>query len=192
MIEATLREIVNYWQSREDECGLGVDWAEADHRCWRCGYKCRLHRCHIIPNALEGPADPSNLVLLCGRCHREAPNVDDPRMMWVWLRTTCVSFYNMYWTIRGVQEFEVMFGRKPLTGPEFEHVSSESATELLRSQMQRATIHFGEGRMNPATIACILALIEEKITGKLPERRPYSPNDRQLTESVLGKPLGQP
>lgn len=78
-------DIVNYWVSRQDECGLAVDWAEAHERCWRCGYKSRLHRCHIVPNAQGGPDEPSNLVLLCGRCHREAPNVADPSFMWLWL-----------------------------------------------------------------------------------------------------------
>jgi hypothetical protein len=96
----------------------------------------------------------------------------------------------MYWTIRGVQEFEVMFGRKPFTSlPGFDHVTKESALQLLKSQMERATIHFGEGRMNPATIACILALIEEKITGTLPQPRAYSPLDRDMFETYFGKPL---
>src|SRR5262249_7661154 len=69
-------------QCREDECGLGVDWSEAEERCWRCGYKSSLQKCHIVPDSLGGAARPSNLVLLCCRCHREAPNVADPRFMW--------------------------------------------------------------------------------------------------------------
>lgn len=44
------RDVVDYWSAREDECGLGVDWADAGNRC-----------------------------------HREAPNVSDPRYMWMWI-----------------------------------------------------------------------------------------------------------
>lgn len=107
------REIVDYWTSRESECGLGVDWAEADERCWRCGYKSVLHGCHIVPDSLGGPNAPSNLVLLCGRCHREGPNVADARFMWIWMGSTCVPLHDTYWTERGLQEFEKCLGESP-------------------------------------------------------------------------------
>ena|SRR5258708_1429162 len=165
------KEIVDYWSGRESECGLGVDWAEAHQRCWRCGYKSVLHRCHIVPDSLGGPNATSNLVLLCVRCHREAPNVADARFMWIWMRSTCAPLYDSYWTTRGFQEFERMFDRKPFVTPEFDGVSEKHVLTLLREEMQGVTIHFGEGRLNPSTIASILALIEERITGRPPRRR---------------------
>jgi 5-methylcytosine-specific restriction endonuclease McrA len=76
-IRTQLKDIVAYWETLQDESGLSVDWAEALERCWRCGYKSALQRCHIVPDALGGSDTPSNFVLLCGRCHREAPNVAD-------------------------------------------------------------------------------------------------------------------
>ena len=163
------REVVDYWSRREDECGLGVDWADGLRRCWRCGFKSVLHGCHIVPGSKNGLDAASNLVLLCGRCHREAPNVADARFMWIWLRSTCVSLYDMYWTERGVQEFEKMFGRKPFATPEFASITAEQTTVLLRKQMSKVTRHFGEGSLNPSTIASIFALIEEQVTGRLPE-----------------------
>lgn len=87
-MNVTHREIVEYWAARESDAGLGVNWSEAETRCWRCGYEGRLERCHIVPSALGGADEPHNLVLLCKRCHREAPNVADPRYMWIWLRKT--------------------------------------------------------------------------------------------------------
>lgn len=166
-ISTQRKQIVNYWAVREDECGLGIDWAEAHERCWRCGYKSTLHRCHIVPDSLGGIDDPSNLVLLCGRCHREAPNVADPRFMWIWIRATGVSFYDTYWTIRGMEEFEKMFSRKPfITLSDYSGSMEKIMDEfkvLLSEEIESATIHFGEGRMNPSTIACILYRIEEKL-----------------------------
>ncbi|WP_408639329.1 HNH endonuclease [Nocardia yamanashiensis] len=83
---STHYEIVDHWSMVEDESGLAIDWAEAHERCWRCGYKAKLERCHIVPDALGGAATPDNLVLLCSRCHREAPNHENPIYMWRWLR----------------------------------------------------------------------------------------------------------
>lgn len=72
------RDVVDYWSAREDECGLGVDWADARNRCWRCAREARLELCHIVPASRDGLRKSSNLVLLCKRCHKEAMNVSDP------------------------------------------------------------------------------------------------------------------
>jgi hypothetical protein len=63
-IKTKASEIVQYWEVNTSECGLGVDFAEAHERCWRCGYKLPLERCHIIPASLGGEDTPSNYVLL--------------------------------------------------------------------------------------------------------------------------------
>jgi hypothetical protein len=164
------RQIVDYWCRVEDECGLGVDWSEAHERCWRCAYKARLEKCHIVPASLGGPDTADNLVLLCGRCHREAPNHQDPRYMWRWLRATNVPLYETYWTIRGFEEFEVMFGRRPL---EFilkagvdGHALTADFKESLDGEFEKAVIHFGEGRLNPSTIACVIAEAEKKLADR--------------------------
>lgn len=168
-IETSHQEIVDYWTRHEDECGLAVDWAEAHDRCWRCGYRSRLERCHITPHSLDGLDTPSNLVLLCRRCHREAPNVGNPRFMWIWLRATCVPFYDTYWAIRGFFEFEQMFGRLPFSNLKLSESQKQLAEKIIGEEMENATIHFGEGRINPSTIACIFARVEERLTGKLPK-----------------------
>ncbi|PHM10742.1 HNH endonuclease [Nostoc sp. 'Peltigera malacea cyanobiont' DB3992] len=165
-IKTSQEDIVSYWETHEDESGLAIDWSDAHKRCWRCGYQSRLQRCHIVPHSRGGSETPSNLVLLCRRCHREAPNVTDPRFMWIWLRATCVPFYDSYWSIRGSFEFEQMFGRQPFTGIGLDESQAEQAKKLLWEEMQNATIHFGEGQMNPGTIACIFAKVEERLTGK--------------------------
>ncbi len=164
-IGPTHKEIVDYWVQYEDECGLGIDWAEAHERCWRCGYKSKLQRCHIVPRSREGAFVPENLVLLCGRCHRDAPNCTDPRLMWVWLRSTCVPFYDTFLVSRAVQEFMRMFGRYPFASIKSEMLNSEVFRSILKDELTKTIIHYGEGRRNPATLACIYARTEERLTG---------------------------
>ncbi|WP_186763171.1 HNH endonuclease [Lentzea tibetensis] len=170
MSRVEFKDIVAYWQKKEDESGLAVDWSEAHERCWRCAYKARLEKCHIIPDSLGGTATPDNFVLLCGRCHREAPNHANPRYMWVWLRATCLPFNDMYWTNRGQEEFETMFGRTPLDWADALDLDAGALqaefNTLLRTEFSRAVIHFGEGRMNPSTIACVLAEVELQLAAQ--------------------------
>ena len=175
--DVSIENIVNYWSSRESECGLGADWAEAHERCWRCGYKSTLQRCHIVPRALGGSDEPSNLVLLCHRCHREAPNISDPRFMWIWIRATCVPFYDTYWVDQGTKEFEKMFNRKPFQGSKFEKIglSKNKIHQFIEKEIKNTVIHFGEGSLNPATVACIFARIEERLIG-----RPITPFFNEL------------
>jgi hypothetical protein len=161
----THQEIVAYWVRREDECGLGVDWAEAHERCWRCGYKSKLQRCHIVPRSREGVFLPENLVLLCCRCHRDAPNCTDSRLMWIWLRSTNVPFYDTFLVSRAIQEFIRMFGRYPFVGISAETLTSEYFVTLLKDELAKTIVHYGEGRRNPATLACIYARTEERLTG---------------------------
>ena len=165
MDSISLKDVVAYWSQYQEESGLAIDWSDAEKRCWRCAYKSKLERCHIVPKSRGGADSVENLVLLCRRCHREAPNVRDKRFMWIWLRANCVPFYDMYWTNRGAEEFEVMFGRPPFSTPAFTSDLIDEAMQIIRTEIDHATIHWGEGRLNPSTIASIFALVEEKLTG---------------------------
>jgi HNH endonuclease len=161
-------DIVKYWGANESECGLAVDWAEAHERCWRCGYKSVLHRCHNVPASLGGVDEPSNLVLLCGRCHREAPNVTDTSFMWRWLRSSPAAFYDTYWTQRGIEEFARIFKRPPFT----EARSLDRVSELLEKELENVTIHFCEGHTNSSTIAWVIWRVEQQLLGKPPIQLP--------------------
>ena len=161
-MNTTHGEIVEYWSRNESECGLSVDWAEAEKLCWRCAQGRQLQRCHIVPDALVGPEDPSNLVLLCAQCHAEAPNVDDPSFMWEWLRAHAVPFYGTYWYERGFREYEFVFGRKAFAGANLEEALP--ALELaLAKYMRQASTHWGQGTLNPATIAWVLRQVEQEV-----------------------------
>ena len=105
------RAIVDYWSKRIDECDLSVDWSEAEEYCWNCGSPKELTRCHIVPRSLGGEDVPSNYVLLCRRCHEQAPNVKDPRIIWDWLGAHKTSFYKTYWILEGLREYSFIYQR---------------------------------------------------------------------------------
>ncbi len=110
-IKTTKKEIVDYWAKCEDECGLSVDWSEAHERCWRCGYEKPLQKCHIVPESLVGKDEPSNLVLLCSRCHIDAPNVESKTFMWDWIRANGTTLYDTFWSLRAQKEYEFIYGK---------------------------------------------------------------------------------
>lgn len=112
-IRTTKEEIIDYWvRQGVDECDLSVDWAEADSHCWRCGCERNLERCHIVPDSLGGKDEPSNLVLLCKRCHADGPNVADPEIMWDWIKSYKVAFYDTFWSIQGAAEYSLFTGKE--------------------------------------------------------------------------------
>lgn len=110
-IKTKIEDIVNYWffEKLIEESGLSVDAAEAHERCWRCGCEKNLERCHIVPASLGGKDEPSNLVLLCKRCHIDNPNITDPEIMWDWLRAYAVPLYDTFWDHLGRKEYEFIY-----------------------------------------------------------------------------------
>lgn len=58
----------------------------------------------------RGEDTASNFVLLCKRCHIENPNVNDPEIMWDWLRAYKAGYYDTFWILQGVKEYEVIYG----------------------------------------------------------------------------------
>lgn len=168
--KTTREEIVRYWERRQEEGGLSVDWRDAAKRCWRCAAESDLEKCHIIPNSLDGPDSPSNFVLLCFRCHRDAPNVPDADFMWTWLRAYAVSCYGTYWFEAALREFERIYKRKMLVGllPETEcdpKVDSclERIPAITKEEFAKMIAHYGEGMLNVSSMAWALAQVERRI-----------------------------
>jgi hypothetical protein len=156
-------EIVDYWTEHVNEAEIGVDWVEAEERCWRCGYEASLQKCHIVPDSLGGSSEPSNFVLLCHRCHREAPDHTNPEYMWTWIKSTSVSLYDAYWTFRAMEMFEKMFGREPFSNIDQYDLGYKEITSLVKKEIRKGSTHFGEGSINPSTIACVIKEVEERL-----------------------------
>jgi hypothetical protein len=107
LIKTSIEEIANYWKKNNtiSETQLNFDWFDAHTHCWNCGDnkysesdRVRLERAHIIPESLGGDDIPSNYVLLCRECHRQAPNTCDKENMWDWIKDNkkSISFYDTY------------------------------------------------------------------------------------------------
>jgi len=157
------KAIVAYWSQREEEGELSVDWSEAHERCWRCGCKAKLTQCHIIPDSCGGTVKPSNLVLLCHLCHREAPNLADPRFMWIWLHAYKAGCYGDFLIERAKEEFERMFKRKPFSEVDEAIIAEDDLKNAAEKYVRKAIVHFGESRLNHSTLACIFYLVEEQL-----------------------------
>ena len=183
-IQTSKKDIVEYWETRVYEGHLSVDFAEAYDRCWRCGCECVLHRCHIIPHSLGGGEEPSNMVLLCNRCHREAPNIDNAEFFWDWLLAQKADFYDTYWIRRAYAEYEEIYNESiidicithKLVGANF----IIDLNSYLNTKHPNVAIHFGEGKLNPSTLA---GLIQQFLIDIIPEHYKYEKFESKYLES---------
>ncbi|VUX10777.1 HNH endonuclease [Streptococcus constellatus] len=163
-IRTTINDIVAYWANKVYEGDLSVDWSEAHERCWRCAHKTRLERCHIIPYSLGGGDSPSNLVLLCKRCHLENPNVVDPEIMWYWLKAYQTSFYDTFWIVQGMEEYQKIYGQDFLKQlVQFGMTDDKKLQHLIKEKMRGSIHHFGEPHFNKVTVAGIFRMIYKDI-----------------------------
>ncbi len=158
-IKTTKEEIVDYWFSRVDECRMSVDASEAHERCWRCGCKHTLERCHIIADSLGGEDKPSNFVLLCNRCHIENPNVLDPEIMWDWIYAYKTPFYDTFWFLQGAKEYKKVYNKSISEEIIERNINDEKIIKnILEEEIRKTTFHFGHPYLNSATIAGILRM----------------------------------
>lgn len=188
-IKTTKKEIVDYWSRIKDESFLSVDWSEAETRCWRCGYEKRLQRCHIIPDSLGGKDIPSNLVLLCERCHIDAPNVEDENFMWDWIFANKTALYDTFFYKRALKEYEFIYNKK------FEEeliardiVSQRDLDIFFNLPIGRTTNHFAHPWKNDSTEAGILKMrldaFDSKYKNKPKKSKAYREKERNFETLV--------
>lgn len=186
MIKTTSKQIVDYWKENWADHGIGVKWEDATEYCWRCSYKRRLQRCHIIPASLGGKDEPSNMVLLCKTCHSEGPNVEDPEIMWEWIGAYQVPKYNTFWLIQGMKEYESIYGTSveqdlgdvlALAG--VGEMPKEDISQYIEKAVHRSSIHFGQAYPNSATIAGVLRIMVKTIAGDYSVRFPIMRDEQE-------------
>ncbi len=164
-IKTTAQQIVDYWEVNGPyEGDIGCDWADARNHCWRCGIKGNLDRCHIIPHQepFNGPDTPGNLVLLCGRCHEEAPCCDDSIAIWEWIKKTRSTYAGSIWADRLRDALERDLG---LPAEEiFRGVDLEELMKMYpRIREIRTGLHIGDSTHTSVwTIKAAIAAVAEQ------------------------------
>lgn len=83
--------------------------------------------------------------------------------MWVWLRTHATTLYETYWTERGLREYELIFKRKPFWGVHDSKLFEKSIRTAMQKYLTSVIVHFGEGRLNPSTIAWVISNVEKEL-----------------------------
>ncbi len=171
-IKTKISEAIEYWAQRIDESGLSVDWAEAATHCWRCGCEKNLERFHIIPDSLGGKDEPANIVLLCKRCHIDGPNINDSDVMWDWIRAYNVPFYETFWNVLGMKEYEFVYKRSfKEEAMDIFHSAGivpgkeeyEKVAAFIKESLSETSIHFGHPYLNVSTLAGVLRLTLKKL-----------------------------
>lgn len=93
--------IAAYWAASPDRGAFAPRMYDlGEPSCFACGWysehwdkgtpkaswqRATLERAHIVPHALGGPSDVSNLVLLCAPCHADSPDWHEPSAMAAWI-----------------------------------------------------------------------------------------------------------
>jgi hypothetical protein len=157
------KSIANFWKTRIKEEDIGTNWSQAETHCWRCGSErlkgnkneSALEMCHIVPNSRGGLNEDSNLVLLCSKCHKEAPNHTNPKYMWLWIKTTSNKAED-FWLSKCKEEYKKMFGEEFWAGIDLsKNTNRELIEKLVRDEATKTTHHAGEGGLNPSTEAVV-------------------------------------
>jgi hypothetical protein len=143
-----VRECVAYWSEIVYEGDIGVDWADADERCWRCGSKSKLQKCHIVARQFGGGDGPSNIIPLCSLCHDEMPDVTDPDAVWVWIKRTRPKYgYGTLWIEKALDECVSV-------GTDLSRFDKASFAVLMNKSVGLHMMQSGAGcRIKPASVA---------------------------------------
>lgn len=159
------REILAFWLEQDEFPNLCFD----EPACFACGVeRGALERAHLIPRSEGGRADASNVVLLCARCHREAPMIGfsaRPMIDWINRRESHLDY-----TWRRIREEcdaidPSLFGRLNTLMSMDERLSLRSQSKDFTARVRamskylRAGIHIGGDCA--ATVAAILAAMAD-------------------------------
>lgn len=148
----TIKEIVKYYSDKLIEEDIAVDFPDLHKRCWHCGDVGKLYRCHIVPSSAGGQDVPSNYVLLCRRCHEQAPNCTDGQIMMDWLKADSSKIYGLYWG-RSIYELYAKLYKQDFLEQynNRKDINQELLNQLIFSKFTEIKTHIGEGHINLST-----------------------------------------
>lgn len=129
--------------------------------------------CHLIPDALGGKDEASNIVLLCDKCHEEGPNVDDPEIMWDWIKAYAQPNEFMFLFSQISREYEFIYKRSIKEEIKFfsEFLQEEDIEKMIIAKIldksQYATNHFGQPFLSVMNGVGILRILFKEMAKEL-------------------------
>lgn len=135
------KKIFEYWLER-NEFDL---WGYENPVCFICGTEHSLERCHLIPNALGGSDDCSNIVLLCGKHHRNAPNIGIPDIMINYIKNEseqhCKITHLRHEDLNYILEKCLEIGKRLININNYSEENFKQAKEFILNQFRNNTIY---------------------------------------------------
>ncbi len=172
-ITASHESILAFWEGEDSFRSLGIDSERAASSCWRCSSQREIQRCHIVPKALGGKDAKENYVLLCKRCHAEAPNVIMPQIMWDWISAYRAHYPNDLWSQVALKEYEFLYGKSlgcdiqmllEQTDADIDLEEAMALFDLLANEaITQATHHFGQSYFNTATMVGVYRIAMQRL-----------------------------
>lgn len=154
----TKQAIIDEQQKHISELDMGCDWDEAHLRCWCCGKKGELQRCHMTPASLGGSDNPGNFLLMCAGCHAESPDVSKEVML-AWLKREHSQLHGDRFIRRAWREFNTVFEIDE------ESIDDESASgrpeEIRQKLLNLVSAHFGAGVSHGTKVWMIQETLKE-------------------------------
>ena len=125
-----------------------------------------LERCHIIPAALGGRDDASNLFLLCEECHKLSPDTTNPASFFRWVARRRKDYSNGHLSPEGIKT-QINIELRDRGLPSFEEMASVLPQEeftyekVMEYGNEHLTSHFHS--VAESSLICVFAdLLEEK------------------------------
>lgn len=148
-------QVYEYWKDKKIKNIYIVSYPD-EPSCWACNKKIQikgntiesiwkntkkhLERCHIVPEALNGKTIPSNLFLLCKKCHKESPDTVHKESFFNWVynqRISCLFGYNIKIFKNELEQALNSFNLKP------EIITKYNVSELLKQLDNEINDHAG-------------------------------------------------
>ena len=143
-----VKAAVQFWSETVQEFDIGVDWSDAETRCWRCGAERSLQKCHIVARQFGGGDSVDNIVPLCAECHDEAPDVTDAGEMWRWIRGTRPAYGY------GTLKYERAANIARMRGVDFSRFDKDKFDRLMQQSVGLHLMQSGAGcRIKATSIA---------------------------------------
>ena len=129
----------------DDVAVVEWNWDEEKDRCWCCGVDSNLQKCHIIPKSLGGSKEYDNIVPLCVKCHDNAPDVQDKKQMFRWIKKQQNWLTRMgMGHLTNIEEIIFDYCKQVSETTEISDDVIEEIKKIMEETSKKITFHYGQ------------------------------------------------